>query len=232
MNIIVTGASRGIGYELVKKFTTWPGNHVLAISRNMEKLLMLQQEVKDNPSECSVLSTDLSRISEGEFYESKISPVFDRVDVVVNNAGALVNKPFRELTGNDFDIMFNTNVRAVFLLVRELLPHFGPESHIVNISSMGGVQGSSKFPGLSLYSSSKGAVTILTECMAEEFKDMGIKVNGLALGAAATEMLAEAFPGYEAPLSAGEMAGFIADFALTGSKFFNGKVLPVAVSTP
>ncbi len=232
MNIIVTGASRGIGYELVKNFTSRPGNRVLAISRNMEKLMALQQEVKDNPSECSVLSTDLSRISEGEFYNSKIAPVFDRVDILVNNAGALVNKPFRELNGNDFDIMFNTNVRAVFLLVRELLPCFVPGSHIVNISSMGGVQGSAKFPGLSLYSSSKGAVTILTECMAEEFREMDIKVNGLALGAAATEMLTEAFPGVQAPLSAEEMAGFVTDFALTGNKFFNGKVLPVAVSTP
>ena len=105
-------------------------------------------------------------------------------------------------------------------------------SHIVNIGSMGGFQGSAKFKGLSLYSAAKGAVAVLTESMAEEFKERGIKVNALALGAVQTEMLASAFPGYKAPLTAGQMAEFIADFALNGHKYFNGKILPVSLSTP
>ena len=97
---------------------------------------------------------------------------------------------------------------------------------------MGGIQGSSKFAGLAAYSSSKGAIITLSELLAEEYKEQGISFNVLALGSVNTEMLQEAFPGYEAPLSAGEMANYIFDFTLTGNKFYNGKVLSVASSTP
>ncbi|HEY9115582.1 MAG TPA: SDR family oxidoreductase, partial [Bacteroidales bacterium] len=154
------------------------------------------------------------------------------IDILVNNAGFLVVRPFSELTDDDFDKTFSVNVKSVFKITRDLLPYFSANAHIVNISSMGGVQGSAKFPGLSLYSSSKGALGILTECLAEELKERKISVNALALGAVQTEMLAEAFPGYKAPLSASEMADFIYNFTLTGNKFFNGKILPVSSSTP
>ena len=103
---------------------------------------------------------------------------------------------------------------------------------MVNISSMGGVQGSVKFPGLSAYSSSKGGLITLTELLAEEFKESGPAFNVIALGAVQTEMLEEAFPGYQAPISAGQMASYILEFALTGQKFYNGKVLPIASTTP
>ena len=117
-------------------------------------------------------------------------------------------------------------------MIRDLFPLFVKDSHIVNISSMGGYQGSAKFPGLSVYSAAKGAVAVLSECLAEEFKEQGIKVNALAIGAVQTEMLSQAFPGYMAPLQPDEMAEFIMDFALNGHRFFNGKILPVSVSTP
>ena len=107
-----------------------------------------------------------------------------------------------------------------------------PESHVVIISSMGGIQGSVKFPGLSAYSSSKAAVINLTELLAEEYKESGPSFNVLALGAVQTEMLQEAFPGYKAPTTPSEMARFIGDFAFTGNKFFNGKILQVSNSTP
>jgi NAD(P)-dependent dehydrogenase (short-subunit alcohol dehydrogenase family) len=97
---------------------------------------------------------------------------------------------------------------------------------------MGGVQGSLKFPGLSAYSSSKGAVITMTELWAEEFKETGPLFNVLALGAVQTEMLEEAFPGYQAPTTALEMATYIKDFSLTGNKLYNGKLLQVSSSTP
>jgi NAD(P)-dependent dehydrogenase (short-subunit alcohol dehydrogenase family) len=156
----------------------------------------------------------------------------DKVDILVNNAGLLIHKPFELMEDNDFDRIFRANVKSIFNLTRYLLPIFSENAHIVNIGSMGGFQGSVKFPGLSLYSASKGAIAILTECLAEEFKERKIKVNCLALGSAQTEMLGEAFPGYRAPLSAEEMASFICDFSLHGHRWFNGKILPVAVSTP
>jgi 3-oxoacyl-[acyl-carrier protein] reductase len=97
---------------------------------------------------------------------------------------------------------------------------------------MGGIQGSAKFPGLSAYSSSKGAVLTLTELLAEEFKETGPSFNALALGAVQTEMLEEAFPGYKAPVSAIEMAEYVMNFALNGQKLYNGKILQVSSSTP
>lgn len=97
---------------------------------------------------------------------------------------------------------------------------------------MGAFQGSAKFAGLSAYSASKAALHTLTECLALELADRQIKVNCLALGSAQTEMLEQAFPGYQSPVMAFEMGKYIADFALTGHRFFNGKILPVAVTTP
>jgi NAD(P)-dependent dehydrogenase (short-subunit alcohol dehydrogenase family) len=97
---------------------------------------------------------------------------------------------------------------------------------------MGGFQGSAKYKGLSYYSASKAALACLTECLANEFTEYGICINCLALGAVQTEMFDEAFPGYKAPVDAKQMAEFIAGFALTGHKFFNGKILPVAINNP
>jgi 3-oxoacyl-[acyl-carrier protein] reductase len=230
MDIIVTGASRGIGRELVKILAS-EGHQVLACARSGKKLYELKAEVGET-AQIIPLAIDLGA---SESYGSVVKTMKQhglKPMVLINNAGYLVNKPFEELLANDFEQTFNINVKAVFLLVQALLPYMPKGAHIVNIGSMGGYQGSAKFPGLSLYSAAKGALAILTECLAEELNDKGIKANCLALGAAQTEMLAEAFPGYKAPLSAAEMAGFIADFSLNGSKYFNGKILPVSVSTP
>ena len=117
-------------------------------------------------------------------------------------------------------------------MIRTVRHKMGKEGHVVTVSSMGGVQGSMKFPGLSAYSSSKGAVITLTELLAEEYKETGPSFNVLALGAVQTEMLEEAFPGYQAPVTALEMATYIKDFALTGHKLYNGKLLQVSNSTP
>ena len=123
---------------------------------------------------------------------------------------------------------------APVLLIQSLLDLLrkSREAHVVNISSMGGVQGSKKFPGLSAYSASKAALQVLTECLAEEFKEENIAFNSLALGAVQTDMLAETFPGYKAPLKASEMAEFIADFAINGRRFYRGKTVQVSLSTP
>jgi len=85
---------------------------------------------------------------------------------------------------------------------------------------------------MSLYSASKGALAILTESLAEELKEQNIRVNALALGAVQTEMLEEAFPGYQAAVTAEEMADFITDFALKAHSYINGKIIPVSLSTP
>jgi 3-oxoacyl-[acyl-carrier protein] reductase len=234
MNIIITGASRGIGFELAKKFAGDNTNKVFAIARNKENLKRLYKEIKSENDESAVFCKDFD-LNSGNIQKELLPFILENarsVDILINNAGLLVNKPFDELTDDDFDQTFSVNVKSVFRLIRDLLPYFSANAHIVNISSMGGVQGSAKFSGLSLYSSSKGALGILTECLAEELKERNIKVNALALGAVQTEMLGEAFPGYKAPLSASEMADFIQGFATNGHQYFNGKILPVSSSTP
>ncbi len=223
-NIIITGTSRGIGYELALQFAN-AGHNVLAISRKISENL-------SNHKNITCLSVDLSEESHLKKVNTFLSENWKIVDAIVHNAGSLLFKPFAETTNQDFENIYKVNVFAVANLTRICLPYLQKGSHVVSISSMGGIQGSSKFAGLSAYSSSKGSIITLSELLAEEYKEQGISFNVLALGSVNTEMLQEAFPGYEAPLSALEMANYIFDFTLTGNKFYNGKVLSVASSTP
>ena len=219
--VIVTGASRGIGRALVDRFLDL-GHEVWALSRNTDEL----EKIKGIHS----VSIDLS--DEQQIVDWVQSCDVDHFDAVINNAGMLINKPFAETTYADFEAVYRVNVFGAAQLIRHLLPLLTTDSHILNISSMGGVNGTAKFPGLAAYSSSKGALGILTELLAEEFKDNGPRCNALALGAVQTEMLAEAFPDYKAPVSAAQMANYIADFSLNGHHLYNGKVLPISQSTP
>jgi len=220
---VITGASRGIGLALVQWFSE-NNHHVWALSRNIDPIEAL------NASNVSAFSIDIT-IPEALKQWSETSPL-ESVDVLINNAGKLINKPFAETTQSDFELVYKVNVFGLASLTRALLPKMNTKSHIVNISSMGGINGTSKFPGLAAYSSSKGAVSILTELLAEEFKVSGPSINALALGAVQTEMLSEAFPGLDVPMDAKTMAAYIAQFALTGHQFYNGKVLPVSNTTP
>ncbi|MBT3173876.1 MAG: SDR family oxidoreductase [Lentimicrobiaceae bacterium] len=229
MNIIITGASKGIGLEVAKMLIADNNNKIICISRTSD---FLNLNNMFNTSRFFHVKADISKTNFSDSIIPIVLKEFSGIDIIINNAGILINKPFTELTDDDFDNSFNINVKGPFKLVRELLPHINEGAHILNITSMGGFQGSAKFPGLSLYSSSKGALAILSETMAEELKEYGIKSNALALGAVQTEMLANAFPGYEAPLQPKQMAEFIMEFALNGHKFFNGKILPVSISTP
>ena len=221
--LLVTGASRGVGFEICKQAAA-NGHTVIALSRNISPL-------KGIPN-IHPFSVDLSNELEVVDLVKEISSSFKSIDVLINNAGSLINKPFLEISSSDFEAVFKVNVFAVASLTRLMLPMMNAKGHVLNITSMGGVQGSAKFPGLSAYSSSKGALVILTELLAEEFKDSGPSFNALALGAVQTEMLEEAFPGYKAPVSAVQMAEYIIDFALKGHQFYNGKVLPISSSTP
>ena len=223
-NIIVTGTSRGIGYELALQFAN-AGHQVLAISRKIPQTLLAHQNV-------TCLSVDLSDESALQEVDSFLSSTWKKVDAVVHNAGALLLKPFAETTQADFESIYKVNVFAVANLTRICLPYLQKGSHVVTISSIGGVRGSLKFAGLAAYSSSKGAVITLTELLAEEYKEKGISFNVLALGSVQTEMLNEAFPGYQAPISAEGMATYIYDFTLNGYKYFNGKVLEVSSTNP
>ncbi len=232
MVILITGTSRGIGFELVKKCSQNKNDLVIAVSRNTKPLQTLIQQ--KNLVNVLPLQLDISK----ELHRKKIAQTLKKLelklDVLVNNAGQILNKPFEKIQAFELEAVYQANVFAPFALIQILLPYIQTKNkaHIVNISSMGGVQGSAKFSGLSAYSSSKAALACLTECLAEEQKDKNIAVNCLALGAVQTEMLSKAFPGYKAPLQAKQMAEYIYEFAKTGHKVYNGKILPVSSSTP
>lgn len=223
-NVIITGTSRGIGFELARLFAD-EGHQVLALSRNNTPIAELKHR--------NIISFpfDISNSADFKKLEAYLED-WETVDILVNNAGKLLNKPFLETDDKEFEEIYKVNVFGVAKMTKLVLPKMLKSGHVVTVSSMGGVQGSMKFPGLSAYSSSKGAVITLTELWAEEFKETGPSFNVLALGAVQTEMLEEAFPGYQAPISAFEMATYIKGFALTGHKLYNGKLMQVSSSTP
>lgn len=228
--ILITGASSGVGYQTALQIAE-KGHTVIALARNTELLNQLS-----NASNGKIISFphDLSQLNFESLVNFLKEKSITKIDVLINNAGQLVNKPFKSISKEDLQTAYNTNVFAPYLLIQAVLPLLKNSNnpHVINISSVGGIQGSVKFSGLSAYSSSKGALSILTECLAEEFKEINIKVNCLALGAVNTEMLAKAFPGYNAPLSASEMGNYVTWFAENGHQYFNGKIIPVALSTP
>ena len=227
-NIIITGASRGIGYELAKQHLAL-GNRVLTISRNEDKLAELKEFSAEGQYEFLGLDlTDFAGISK------VLDAVkdWDKIDVLYNNAGLCINKTFAEMQEQDLVRSWQVNFMAPYRLIQVLLPKFDTKSHVVNVSTMGAVQGSVKFPGLSVYSSSKSAAVNLTELLAEELKENGPRINAVALGAVQTEMLEEAFPGYIAPTQPNEMAEYLVDFGLNGWKYFNGKIQQASISTP
>lgn len=233
-NIIITGASSGIGFETVLDLTANKDNNVIALARSADKLRRLHEIASD-------LNFDGGKLFPAQFdivYDSYqtlvpfIQSKFDKVDILINNAGALVYKPFLETSIEDFAQMMQSNVLGHINMIKNIVPLMSEGGHIVNIGSMGGYQGSVKFPGLSAYSASKGALAILTECLAEELKDQNIRVNCLSLGSSQTEMFEAAFPDMEAGTLAFEMGRYVAEFAQNGSKYYNGKILPVSNTTP
>ena len=228
--VIITGASNGIGYATALLLCR-QDRKVIALSRDEAKLKRLKEEAGENLTilPFDLMSNDYSSL-EVLLHQSASSGIHG----IIHNAGLLISKHFDSITAEDIRNIYEINVFAPFRLTQFLLPWLkkAKPAHVVMISSMGGVQGSVKFPGLSAYSSSKGALCTLTECLALEMQDSGVSFNCLALGAVQTEMLSNAFPGYKAPMQPADMAGFIAWFVSEGQKFFNGKILPVAVSTP
>ena len=222
-NIIITGTSSGIGLELVKIYSE-NGYKVISLSRS------------DLPAKGLIgvehMNFDISKKESLVNLVNLVKNKYKKIDILINNAGKLINKSFKDLSKDDLYDIYDVNVFGVISLIQSLLPFFKKDSHVVNISSIGGISGSSKFPGLTAYSSSKGALNILTEVLAEEFKESGPKFNSLSLGSVNTPMLNKAFPGYKAQVNPNEMASFIFDFANNSSKVFNGKVIPVSSSNP
>lgn len=232
-NIVITGASGGIGFATAQALAAIPGNRIVALARSPKGLQRLQETGTTHAE--SHIHTLVFDIVNGDYHTILLPFIAEKlgnVNMLVNNAGTLINKAFVDTSTADFLALLQSNLLGHVCMIQHLLAKIPSGGHIVNIGSMGGFQGSVKFPGLAAYSASKSALHTLTECLAMELADQGIKINCLALGSAQTEMLEKAFPQYKSPVAAAEMGKYIADFTLTGHRFFNGKVLPVAVTTP
>ncbi len=232
MNILITGAGKGIGYATALKFieTAKSEDNIFLLSRDLSQIKNIStSKPRLHFIECDLINT--IQLNE------RLKIIYDNcqsLDFIINNAGLLLNKDFNEIKEHEIDHVLNTNFKAPFLIIQQLMPLLvkAKNPHIINIASMGGFQGATKFSGLSVYSSSKAALVCLTECLAEEFKSIKIAVNALCIGAVQTEMLSEAFPGYKALLSPNDMASYLHWFTLNGHKYFNGKVIPVSNTTP
>jgi 3-oxoacyl-[acyl-carrier protein] reductase len=220
-NVLVIGASRGIGKELVTQFA----------ANNLETFGFARSLKNSSENNIHFIELDLLSPTIKSDFEQAISGI-DQIDYLIHNAGFIKVKPFLELSREDIQNCYQVNVMSVMEITQVCIPKMKSGGHIVMISSIGGFQGSSKFPGLAAYSTSKAALVSLTELLAEEFKDSGIAINCLCLGAVQTEMMEEAFPGYKAPHQPAEIAEFIVDFTLNNGKYFHGKIIPVSVSNP
>jgi short-subunit dehydrogenase len=231
MNIIVTGGSNGIGREVALYLARDKNNIILITGRNQISLAKVADSAEGKNIKYFVADFSMLRVAPGLFKNNVIS-AFDSIDILINNAGSLLSKSFLETSDEQGREMMEINYFAPVLIIRTLHSLMNTGSHIVNISSMGGFQGSVKFQGLSYYSASKAALACISECLAVEFRENKISVNCLALGSAQTEMFEKAFPGYKASVTAREMGKLIGDFALNGCQYFNGKVIPVALTTP
>lgn len=218
---LVIGASRGIGKAIVNEFIN-NGIETYSFARSFSSHNSGLQHLHFLDLASPSLKTDLATILQD----------INQIDYLINNAGAIVVKPFMELTREEVAHCYQVNVISVMEVIQVCLGKMKPGGHIVNISSMGGFQGTMKFPGLSAYSPSKAAVVALTELLAEELKETGVSINCLCLGAVQTEMMEEAFPGYKAPHQPDEIAKFIVDFALNSGYFMHGRIIPVSNSTP
>lgn len=236
MNIVITGASRGIGAALTRTISSMGDHRIFVLSRNTKKLNDLVTRCRDINRNSIVIPivTDLTFPGELKKSVNQILSVTSSIDILINSAGLAIRKPFEEIDPEDAASMMKVNFQAPANLICLLLPALikSGKSHVVNISSMAGFQGSSKFPGLSYYSASKAAIAALTEALSAEYMGRGVTFNCLALGAVQTEMFSEVFPGYKAPLDAEEIAPFIVNFALNAHNYIKGKIIPVSLSIP
>jgi 3-oxoacyl-[acyl-carrier protein] reductase len=221
--VVITGAGKGIGYELAKSFLADPSFLVIGISRNTSQL-----ELLNNPK-LSIIKGDLLH-----HYPSIITGIKQQTKEIthlINNAAQVHNAVIEETSDQHLNEVMQTNFHAPYKLIRDLSGLFVSGSHIINISSMSGFQGSKKFKGLSLYSASKAALASLAECVAEEWAERKVCCNCLALGSVDTDMIRISIPGLKPTVTAQQMAKYIYDFALNGHQYYNGRVLPVSLTT-
>ena len=220
---IVTGASAGIGQRTAELLAD-RGAHVVIAARSESKL----QEIAASRG-MHVVAGD---VSDGAFIERLFAETesrFGPCDVLINNAGMIDVGTLVETTPERWERMFAVNVHAIYLACRRALPSMIARraGAIVNVASISGVIGPEKYPGWVSYCASKGAVISLTEALAVEIKEHGVRVNSVSPGSVDTKMWAEASGGAPAAMTADEVAEAILFLASERSRPMNGQDLHV-----
>lgn len=223
---VVTGVGGGIGSDLCQVLSD-KGIKTYGISRSGQHrdfgpgYTHLQMDIGNHPNRKHILEQKIEKGLNNDLH------------LLIHNAGSLANRKFEEFVREDILSILEINFLVPAELTIDLMPWLRASrmAHIVYIGSMGGFQGSIRFPGLSIYSASKSAGSSLMESLAAEYEGQNLFFNTLALGKVETDMLQDAFPGQKG-IESSVMAEFIADFSLNGYRFFNGKVLPVSAENP
>ncbi len=223
---IITGAGRGVGRSTALAFTR-AGAKVVLCSRTQAQLDEVVSEILQQGGEALAVVGDVAREEDvRELFEQALQ-TYGRVDILVNCAGVVAVKPFLEMDTETWDNVINVNLRGTFLCCRTAFRVMAEQKQgvILNLSSLSGVKGVEKFPGLSAYNVSKSGVAGLTEILAVEGRPYNIRVSAVSPGAVATEMLRQAAPHLEAGMTPDELAEillFLADD--TGSKFSGSNI--------
>lgn len=225
-NIVISGVSSGIGKEMLSK---------LLANDSIEKVFALTSNSKFssefNHPKVVAIQLDYANL---DFQEALTSEIGETpIHGVILNAGYLEKVEQGSISTEQIVKSFQVNTYAPIMIVQALLNNIeAGKAHIVAVGSMGGYQGASKFPGLSIYSASKSALSTYIECLAQELFSKGVRANTLALGAVDTKMLHTAFPGFKAPVTPEQMADYILDFLFKGGDYITGKVIPVSLVNP
>ena len=223
---IITGAGRGIGRATALLFAR-QGAKVVLFSRTESQLEEVVAAIADEGGqEERVLAVvgDVGREEDVQALFQKVMEAFGRVDIVVNAAGIVAVRPFVDMDVATWDRVLNTNLRGTFLCCLEAFRVMAEQRSgvIINISSLSGVKGVEKFPGLSAYNVSKAGVAGLTEILAVEGRPYNIRVCAVSPGAVDTEMLKQAAPHLKAGMTPEDMAELLLFLADDSGRMLSG----------
>ena len=224
--VLITGGGSGIGAACAAEFFR-RGRRVVIVGRTASRLKETARALGD-AARVLALAGDAGdeRFARSAFAAARRR--FGSVDILVNNAAVLVKKPFLETSAAEWDATMRTNLRGPFLFSREFLRAAAPGRAIVNIGSLAGVHGTSKFPGLSAYTVSKYGIAGLTAALAVEARPRGTAVFCVAPGAVDTAMLRKAAPGLKAGAVPSDVARVVVELAEASSpELLSGAVIPL-----
>lgn len=189
---MITGASKGIGRSISRSLAA-KGIKVLLAARSEELLNTLQNEIKESGGFAKAYPTDLRKDNDILDLFKQIKKDFNRLDILINNAGVIKSGNMIDFSMEDFDMLVDINLRAVFYCCKKALELMVPagKGYIINLSSVVGIKG---YPRQTAYGSVKHGIMGLTKALAAEVAENGIRVSVILPGGVDTDLIREARP--------------------------------------